>query len=55
MLKANRGLYIIYITRDGNYFDELLYISRKYRVAFGRSGVVYDLDKIDFSDVGGAE
>ena len=51
MLKANRGLYSIYITRDGKYFDELLFISRDEGECIGRSGVVYDLDKIDFSSI----
>ena len=51
MLKAKQGLYGLYITRDGQHFDELIFINRESGEVIGGSGIVYNISSIDWDEV----
>lgn len=48
MLEFFVGLYGLYITRDNQYFDELIFINREAGEVTGSSGIVYDINSIEW-------
>lgn len=50
MLRVKQGLYGLYITRDGKYFDELIFIDREAGEVLGGSGIVYYINSIDWDE-----